>query len=140
MCTSLVVREEYWDKQIEIYVKIMGIDINRQQVEYMKVHIIDFAEYISECVRQASNVYIDAIQKMVVIIKDSISAVTEAFQKLFKECKITSQDDFVTIYDKLENWVVYLNRQKYIKMERYYKLCFSLIKINYNIMNHDKRC
>ena len=48
--------------------------------------------------------------------------------------------DFDTICDKLENRMLYLNRQECIRSEQYYKSQCRLAKMNYNIMHHDRRC
>lgn len=140
MCTALVVREEYWDRQIEICAKLQGIKLNYQQIERIKVCIIDFAECVGKCFRMMFDVCVEVFTNMAIIIKDSISDILETLTKLFEKCEITSEDSFDMVCDKLENRMIYLNRQNCIKQEQYYKAQFKLAKVNYNIMNHDRRC
>lgn len=140
MCTALVVREEYWDKQLEICAKIRGFDINRQQIEHMKVLIIDFARDIGTYLKTIVDAAVEAFSEMAIVIKEGVTKTMEELSRLFKECEIMGTDDFDLVCDKLENRMLYLNRQNCIRQEQYYKAQFKLAKVNYNIMNHDRRC
>lgn len=142
MCTALVVREEYWDRQLITFAKIRGIDVNfnKDTLRELKVALVDVGTRMIHCLREVLLEISEAFGKVVVIIKDSLLETMEAISKCFKSCEITSDDDFDVVCDKLENRMVYLNRQNCIKQEQYYKAQFKLAKVNYNIMNHDRRC
>lgn len=131
MSMALVVREDYWNKQFEICAKLIGIDIDHRTIEHMKAIITDYVETISKCLRNFVEVLVEVFNKVIVIIKDKISSVLEDILELFKVCDNS----------RLENRMLYtFNWQNCIRQEKYYKTQFKLNKVNYNIMNHDRRC
>lgn len=139
MCTVIVVREEYWDRQIDTCIKLMGFDTKQQQVKQLKVFINDVKKYVEVSLKSIVEMFIKIIVLVRKCVKDFVKCLKE-FSKICKECDITCMDDFCTICDKLENKMLYLNRQDCIKKEQYYRAQFKLAKVNYNIINHDKRC
>lgn len=137
---ALVVREEFWDQQVRIYTQLRGIKLGKQQIDRMVVVIVDFAEKVGEAIIRLSEILYESFEKAWLSVKDSVKDAIQALKKFVDECEITFDDDFDTICDKLENRMLYLNRQEYIRNERYYKLQFRLAKMNYNILHHDRRC
>lgn len=140
MCTALVVRDEYWKQQLDICAQLSGVKIDRKQIDRLMVVMIDYATVIGKYLAHLIDVAIEAFNEMTIIIKDSVQTTIEALSELFKQCELSGTDDFDTVCDKLENRMVYLNRQNCIRQEQYYKAQFKLVKVNYNIMNHDRRC
>lgn len=137
---ALVVREEFWDQQLKIYAQLRGIKLDKEQIERMVVVIVGFGKKISEATIRLSEILYESFEKAWLSVKDTVKDTIEALKKFVDECEITFDDDFDTICDKLENRMLYLNRQEYIRNERYYKLQFRLVKMNYNILHHDRRC
>lgn len=138
MCTALVVREEYWDRQVKICAELSGYRLSKLQVEVVKRIFEDYCRTCRKVVVYIK-VLMDICKQVIVAFKDTLKETIEALSGLFKNCEITSKDSFEVACDKLENRMVYLNRQNCIKQEQYYKMQFKLIKDNYNIMNHNKR-
>lgn len=136
MCTSLVVREEYWYRQIRICSNLCGYRLSKIQIECVKRMFEDSYRKIIICIRELVDVCIQAFS----VFKDTLKETIESLSKTFKNCEITPDDDFDMVCDKLENRMVYLNWQNCINQEQYYKAQFKLAKVNYNIMNHDRRC
>ena len=141
---ALVVREEFWDQQLRIYSQLLGIKLDKQQIDRVAVVIVDFAEKVGEAISEAiirlSEILYESFEKAWLSVKDTVKDTIEALKKFVNECDITFDDDFDTICDKLENRMLYLNRQEYIRSEQYYKSQFRLAKMNYSIMYHDRRC
>lgn len=137
---ALVVREEFWDQQLRIYSQLLGIKLDKQQIDRVVVVIVDFAEKVGEAIIRLSEILYESFEKAWLSVKDSVKDTIEALKKFVDECEITFDDDFDTICDKLENRMLYLNRQEYIRNEQYYKSQFRLAKMNYNILHHDRRC
>lgn len=137
---ALVVREEFWDRQLRVYAQLRGIKLGKQQIDRMVVIIVDFAEKIGEAIIRLSEILYESFEKAWLSVKDTVKDTIEALKKFVDECDITFDDDFDTICDKLENRMLYLNEQECIRNERYYKLQFRLVKMNYNIMHHNRRC
>lgn len=137
---ALVVREEFWDQQVRIYTQLRGIKLGKHQIDRMVVVIVDFAEKVGEAIIRLSEILYESFEKAWLSVKDSVKDTIEALKKFFDECDVAFDDDFYTICDKLENRMLYLNRQECIRNERYYKLQFRLAKMNYNILHHDRRC
>ena len=137
---ALVVREEFWDQQLRIYSQLLGIKLDKQQIDRVVVVIVDFAEKVGEAIIRLSEILCESFEKAWLSVKDTVKDTVKALKKFVDECEITFDDDFDTMYDKLENRMLYLNRQECIRNERYYKLQFRLAKMNYNIMHHDRRC
>ena len=133
---ALVVREDFWDQQLKIYVQLRGIKLDKQQIDRMVVVIVDFAEKVGEAIIRLSEILYESFEKAWISVKDTI----EALKNCLDECDITFDDDFDTVCDKLENRMLYLNRREYIRSEQYYKSQFRLAKMNYNILHHDRRC
>jgi hypothetical protein len=133
---ALVVREEFWDQQLKIYAQLRGIKLDKQQIDRVIVIIVDFGKKVGEAIIRLSEILYESFEKAWLSVKDTI----EALKKFVDECEITFDDDFDTICDKLENRMLYLNRQEYIRSEQYYKSQFRLTKMNYNILHHDRRC
>lgn len=138
MCTALVVREEYWDRQLITFAKIGGIDINfnKDTLRELKVALVDAGTRMICCLSEA----LLEISEVFVKVLDSLLETMEAVSKYFKNCEIIPDDDFDVACDKFKNRMVYFNRQNCIKQEQYYKTQFKLAKANYNMMNHDRRC
>ena len=137
---ALVVREEFWDQQVRIYSQLRGIKLDKQQIDRMVVVIVDFGKKVGEAIIRLSEILYESFEKAWLSVKDSVKGTIEALKKFVDECEITFDDDFDTICDKLENRILYLNRQECIRNEWYYKSQFRLAKMNYNIMHHDRRC
>lgn len=137
---ALVVREEFWDQQLKVYAQLRGIKLDKEQIEHMVVIIVDFGKKVGEAIIRLSEILHESFEKAWLSVKDTVKDTIEALKKFVDKCEITFDDDFDTICDKLENRMLYLNRQEYIRNERYYKSQFRLAKMNYNIMHHDRRC
>ena len=137
---ALVVREEYWDQQLRIFTQLRGIKLDKQQIGRIVIVADDFAKRVGEALRRLSEILYECFENAWIFVKDSVSDTIGALKKFFDECEIVFDDDFCTICDKLENRMLYLNRQECIRNERYYKSQFRLIKMNYNILHHDRRC
>lgn len=139
---ALVVREEFWDQQLRIYSQLLGIKLDKQQIDRVVVVIVDFAEKVGEAIIRLSEILYESFEKAWLSVKDTVKDTIEALKKFVDECEITFDDDFDTICDKLENKnrMLYLNRQDCIRNEQYYKSQFRLVKTNYNILHHDRRC
>lgn len=139
---ALVVREEFWDQQLKVYAQLRGIKLDKEQIDRMVVVIVDFGKKVCEAIIRLSEILIlyESFEKAWLSVKDTVKDTIEALKKLVDECEITFDDDFDTICDKLENRMLYLNRQEYIRSEQYYKSQFRLAKMNYNILHHDRRC
>lgn len=137
---ALVVREEFRDRQLRVYAQLRGIKLGKQQMDRMVVIIADFAEKVGEAIIRLSEILYESFEKAWLSVKDTVKDTIEALKKFVDECEITFDDDFDTMCDKLENRMLYLNKQECIRNERYYKSQFRLAKMNYNIMHHDRRC
>ena len=137
---ALVVREEFWDQQLKIYAQLRGIKLDKEQIDRMIVIIVDFGKKVGEAIIRLSEILYESFEKAWLSVKDTVKDTIEALKRFVDECEITFDDDFDTICDKLENRMLYLNRQECIRNERYYKLQFRLAKMNYNIMYHNRRC
>ena len=137
---ALVVREDFWEQQLRIYSQLRGIKLDKQQIDHMVVIIVDFGKKVGEAITRLSEVLYESFENAWLFVKDSVKDTIEALKKFVDECEITFDDDFDTICDKLENRMLYLNRQEYIRSEQYYKSQFRLAKMNYNILHHDRRC
>lgn len=137
---ALVVREDFWEQQLRIYSQLRGIKLDKQQIDRMVVVIVVFGKKVSEAITRLSEILHESFEKAWLSVKDSVKDTIEALKKFVDECEITFYDDFDTICDKLENRMLYLNRQECIRSEQYYKSQFRLAKMNYNIMHHDRRC
>lgn len=136
MCTALVVREEYWDRQVKVCANLCGYRLSKIQIDVVKRIFEDCCRKVVVYIRELVDVCIQVFNAF----KDTLKETIESLSKLFKSCEITPDDDFDVVCDKLENKMVYLNRQNCIKQEQYYKAQFKLAKVNYNIMKHDRRC
>ena len=137
---ALVVREDFWEQQLRIYSQLRGIKLDKQQIDRMVVVIVDFGKKVGEAIIRLSEILYESFEKAWLSVKDTVKDTIEALKKFVDECEITFYDDFDTICDKLENRMLYLNRQECIRSEQYYKSQFRLAKMNYNIMHHDRRC
>ena len=137
---ALVVREDFWEQQLRIYSQLRGIKLDKQQIGRMIVVIVDFGKKVGEAIIRLSEILYESFEKAWLFVKDSVKDTIEALKKFVDECDITFDDDFDTICDKLENRLLYLNRQERIRSEQYYKSQFRLAKMNYNILYHDRRC
>ena len=137
---ALVVREEFWDQQLKIYAQLRGIKLDKEQIDRMVVIIVDFGKKVGEAIMRLSEILYESFEKAWLSVKDTVKDTIEALKKFVDECEITLDDDFDTICDKLENRMLYLNRQECIRSEQYYKSQFRLAKMNYNILHHDRRC
>ena len=137
---ALVVREEFWEQQLRIHSQLRGIKLDKQQIDRMVVVIVDFGKKVGEAIIRLSEILYESFEKAWLSVKDSVKDTIEALKSFVDECEITFDDDFGTICDKLENRMLYLNRQECIRSEQYYKAQFRLAKMNYNIMYHDRRC
>lgn len=137
---ALVVQEEFWDQQLRIYSQLRGIKLDKQQIYRMVVATVDFSKKVGEALRRLSEILYESFEKAWLSVKDTVKDTIEALKKFVDECEITFDDDFDTICDKLENRMLYLNRQECIRNEQYYKSQFRLVKMNYNILYHDRRC
>lgn len=144
---ALVVREEFWDQQLKICaqlrgIKLDGIKLDKEQIDRMVVVIVDFGKKVCEAIIRLSEILYESFEKARLSVKNTVKDIIEALKKFVDEdeCEITFDDDFDTICDKLENRMLYLNRQECIRSEQYYKSQFRLAKMNYNIMHHDRRC
>ena len=139
-CYALVVREEFWDRQLRIYTQLCNIKLDKKKIDSIAIVIVELTKKAGEAAARLLELLCECFEKALVCIKDNIADTIEAMKKFVDECKITFDDDFDTICDKLENRMLYLNRQEHIRSEQYYKSQFRLAKMNYNIMYHDRRC
>jgi hypothetical protein len=139
-CYELVVREEYWDMQINTYMQIRGVNLDIQHLKVLKVLIVDYGKRVWEAVQEYAQQVVELFSQMFEAIKDSFVNVVETLKGFIKLCELTFDDDFDVICDKLENKVLYLNKQEYIRNEQYYKRQYKLAKMTYNILHHDRRC
>lgn len=139
-CCALVVREEYWDRQFRVCAELHGIKLGYQQIKQAKVVIVDVAKRAGEVIRMLIEQMNEVLTQVFVVMKGTLVDTIEALSKFVEECEITFDDDFYTICDKLENKMLYLNKQQCIKNEQYYKSQFRLAKMNYNVLHHDRRC
>lgn len=137
---ALVVREDFWEQQLRIYSQLRGIKLDKQQIDRVKAVIVDFADKVGEAIIRLSEILYESFEKAWLSVKDTMKDTIEALKKFVDDCEITFDDDFDTICDKLENRMLYLNRQECIRNEQYYKSQFRLAKMNYNILHHDRRC
>ena len=137
---ALVVREDFWEQQLRIYSQLRGIKLDKQQIDRVIAVIVDFADKVGEAIIRLSEILYESFEKAWLSVKDTMKDTIEALKKFVDDCEITFDDDFDTICDKLENRMLYLNRQECIRNERYYKSQFRLAKMNYNILHHDRRC
>lgn len=143
MCTALVVREEYWERQFEILKQlgIVKVDLNWKQIDVTRKVIILYSKDVLSGMKLIAEAWSKAIVDMGIIIRDTTEDILNVLSNLFKVCDIDEMDDFDTICDKLENRMLYMMRKESIKKEQYYKNQFKIAKImNRNIMNHDRRC
>ena len=139
-CYALVVREEFWDRQLRIYTQLYNIKLDKKNIDRIVIVIVELAKKAGEAAARLLELLCECFEKAWMCIKDNIADTLEAMKKFVDECKITFDDDFVVMCDKLENRMLYLNRQEYIRSEQYYKSQFRLAKINYNVLHHDRRC
>lgn len=139
-CCALVVREEYWERQLKIYLRLRGITLSQYQLERLKVSINNFIDKCIDVVYELKCIAVDIFGRIYACMKGILADMIRALLKFVEECEVSQYDDFVTICDKLENRMLYLNRQECIRQEQYFKAQFKLAKMNYNIMNHDRRC
>lgn len=139
-CYELVVREEFWDRQLKVRMQLCNIKLDKKQIDHVVVLVVGFAEKVGEAIIRLSEILYESFERVWLSVKDTVADTIKALKKFVDECEITSDDDFDTICDKLENRMLYLNRRECIRNERYYKLQFRLVKMNYNIMHHDMRC
>ena len=139
-CYALVVREEFWDRQLRIYTQLYNIKLDKKNIDRIVIVIVELAKKAGEAAARLLELLCECFEKAWMCIKDNIADTLEAMKKFVDECKITFDDDFDTICDKLENRMLYLNRQEHIRSEQYYKSQFRLAKINYNVLHHDRRC
>lgn len=135
MCTTLVVREEYWSRQVRVCANLCGYRLSKIQIDAIKRIFEDNRKKVIVYIREL----VDVCVQVFMYFKDTLKEIIESLPRLFKSCEITTDDDFDVVCDKLENRMIYLNRQNCIKQEKYYKAQFKLVKVNYNIMNHDRR-
>ena len=139
-CYALVVREEFWDRQLRIYTQLYNIKLDKKNIDRIVIVIVELAKKAGEAAARLLELLCECFEKAWMCIKDTVKDTIEALKKFVDECKITFDDDFGTICDKLENRMLYLNKQEHIRNEQYYKSQFRLAKMNYNIMYHDRRC
>ena len=139
-CYALVVREEFWDRQLRIYTQLCNIKLDKKQIDRIVIVIVELAKKAGEAIVRLLELSYECFEKAWVCIKDTVKDAIEALKKFVDECEITFDDDFDTICDKLENRMLYLNRQECIRSELYYKSQFRLAKMNYNVLHHDRRC
>lgn len=141
-CYALVVREEFWDRQLRIYTQLCNIklDIDKKKIDRTAIVIVELSKKAGEAAARLLELLCECFEKAWVRIKDNITDTLEAMKKFVDECKITSDDVFSVMCDKMENRMLYLNRQEYIRSEQYYKSQFRLVKMNYNVLHHDRRC
>lgn len=140
MCTALIVRDEYWDRQVDIKISLFNLGDKKDVIKLWLKSCLNLVDFVSRKIGEWINTMIQAAKILFGEIKESWQQACNALSKLFKECDITSEDDFNSFCDKLENKMLFENRKEYIGREQYYKSQFKLIKMNYNVMNHEKRC
>lgn len=139
-CYALVVREEFWDRQLRVYTQLYNIKLDKKQIDRIVIVTVELAKKVGKAAARLLELLYECFEKAWVCIKDNIADTLEAMKKFVDECKITFDDDFSVMCDKLENRMLYLNRQEYIRSEQYYKSQFRLAKMNYNVLHHDRRC
>lgn len=140
MCTALIVRDEYWDRQVDIKISLFNLGDKKDVIKLWLKSCLNLVDFVSRKIGEWINIMIQVAKILLGEIKESWQQACNALSKLFKECDITSEDDFNSFCDKLENKMLFENRKEYIRREQYYKSQFKLIKMNYNVMNHEKRC
>lgn len=140
MCTALVVREDYWRDYFWREAEIRGIKITRYQFERAITWCYDFAERVGEAIRKIIDAFTEAMSYVAIALRDSFGSLIEALRNSFDKLDIEPFDDFDVVCDKIEARAIYLNRKESIRREQYYRNCFKLAKMNYNIQHHDRRC
>ena len=140
MCTLLVVREEYWDCQLAARLQLLDIDVDVRFIKQWSQQLIIFTRKTIKKMQERIALLAELGRAICQCVKESFRKIITDILKLFEDCEITSVDSFETVCDRLENRMLYLNRQECIRQEQYYKSQFKLAKISYNIMNHDRRC
>lgn len=78
------------------------------------------------------------LKEITINIKKMVSDLLETMTDFFNKCVIIFDDICVRL--EIKNRIAYTNWKKCIKQEQYYKKQFKSCKINYNVMNHDRRC
>lgn len=140
MCTALVVREDYWRGYFWREAEIRGKRVNQYQIERMVEWTkVDFGN-IAESIRKVVDVYTQAMAEAFVILKDNFADLFEKLNTFICDLDLEPIDDFDVVCDKIEAKAIYLNRKESIRREQYYHNYFKLIKTNYNIQYHDRRC
>ena len=71
---ALVVREEFWDQQLRIYSQLLGIKLDKQQIDRVVVIIVDFAGKVSEAIIRLSEILYESFEKVWLSVKDTVKA------------------------------------------------------------------
>ena len=66
---ALVVREEFWDQQLRIYSQLLGIKLDKQQINRAVVVIVDFAEKVGEAIIRLSEILYESFEKAWLSVK-----------------------------------------------------------------------
>lgn len=138
MCTALVVRDDYWRQQRRVTAELTGIDY--EYLERLHTTLKEIAYEVGKAIRQVLDAFAEAFKKACVYLGDTVSSLAEMLGKLAEKMELDKDDDYFTVCDKFENRLLYLERKQSIQREQYYKNCFKLAKMNYNIQHHDRRC
>lgn len=140
MCTALVVREDYWRDYLWRETQLRGINVIR--IQYVKMHkyLVEVAENAAEVTKKVLDAFKEAMNEVFIIVRDNLLDLINKITSFVDVLELEPFDDFGTVYDKIEARAVYLNRKESIRREQYYHDCFKLVKINYNIQHHDRRC
>lgn len=138
MCTALVVRDDYWRQQRRVTAELTGIDY--EYLERLHTTLKEIAYEVGKAIRQVLDAFVEAFKKACVYLGDTVSGLAEMLGKLAEKMELDKDDDYFTVCDKFENRLLYLERKQSIQREQYYKNCFKLAKMNYNIQHHDRRC
>ena len=136
-CTSLVVRDDYWQSVLERECHIRGIRVMKiyELRKYCDL-ILHFSEATFEVIAQAFNQIIDALAEFA---REAVEVFSETLKKFMNECDIRRCDDAMTILDKFENHYLYLQRKQAIQEREYIKNCFKLARVHHCIRNQHIR-
>lgn len=135
MCTSLVVREEFWDLQLDTRLRMLGVssvtaDTIKMWSNACRNLVYDMMDRMQEWLEIMASVGKVIFEG----IEHGVRGMLDALRRLLEEC------DVCTMCGRVAPGSLYCNQYSCIRQEQYYKSYFKLVKPSYNIMGHDRRC